>query len=84
MSTDAQPVAHRVRWPHGRLLWVLLAVGLAAVLADGVDRAFFSDEPQAARPELQRILDGLVSGPATLAPGATAYVSGPTRPMWMA
>jgi D-alanyl-D-alanine carboxypeptidase len=77
MSSDAQPMTQRARWPHGRLLWVLFAVGLAAVLADGVDRAFFSDEPQAARPELQRILDGLVSGPATLAPGATAYVSGP-------
>jgi D-alanyl-D-alanine carboxypeptidase len=80
MSTDAQPLPHRVRW-HGRLLWALLAVGLAVVLADGVDRAFFSDEPQAARPELQRILDGLVSGPAKLAPGVTAYVSGP-RGMW--
>ena len=78
MSTDAQPAPQRVRWPHGRLLLVLLAVGLAAVLADGVDRAFFSDESQAARPELQRILDGLVSGPTKLAPGATAYVSGPS------
>ena len=29
------------------------------------------------RPGLQRILDGLVAGPSALAPGATAYVSGP-------
>ena len=29
------------------------------------------------RPDFQRILDGLVSGPHRLAPGATAYVSGP-------
>ena len=32
---------------------------------------------QPSRPELQRITDGLVSGSAKLAPGASAYVSGP-------
>ena len=36
----------------------------------------------AARPELQRILDGLVAGPAPFAPGVTAYVSGP-RGTWV-
>ena len=81
MSTEAQPLPHRVRWPRQRLFGVLLAVAVTAAIAFGVDRAFLSDESQAARPELQRILDGLVSGPAKLAPGATAYVSGPNG-MW--
>jgi D-alanyl-D-alanine carboxypeptidase len=29
------------------------------------------------RPELQKVLDGLVTGPSMTAPGATAYVAGP-------
>jgi len=29
------------------------------------------------RPELQKVLDGLVTGPSKAAPGATAYVAGP-------
>jgi D-alanyl-D-alanine carboxypeptidase len=49
----------------------------AAGVAVGVDRAFFSGGAPAQRPELQRILDGLVTGPGRIAPGATAYVSGP-------
>ena len=28
-------------------------------------------------PELQRVLDGLVTGKSMIAPGATAYVAGP-------
>jgi D-alanyl-D-alanine carboxypeptidase len=48
-------------------------VTLAVVLG----RTVLADESEAARPELQEILDGLVSGPATLAPGATASVAGP-------
>jgi hypothetical protein len=48
-------------------------VTLAVVLG----RAVLVDELEAARPELQEILDGLVSGPAALAPGATASVAGP-------
>ncbi len=39
-------------------------------------------ESQAARPELQRILDDLVAGRYRLAPGATAFVSGP-RGTWV-
>ena len=35
----------------------------------------------AARPDLQRVLDSLVTGPFRAAPGATAYVSGP-RGTW--
>ena len=33
--------------------------------------------PVSARPDLQRVLDGLVRGPHRVAPGATAYVVGP-------
>ena len=38
---------------------------------------FFSTDPATARPELQRILDGLVTDRGHVAPGVTAYVSGP-------
>ena len=76
---------HHVR---RRRRWVLLLV-VAPVAALGiviaVDRVFYSQttracpfEPtQSARPRLQRVLDGAVAGPSKLAPGATAYVSGP-------
>jgi D-alanyl-D-alanine carboxypeptidase len=37
----------------------------------------FSGSGQASRPELQRVLDGLVTGRGRIAPGVTAYVSGP-------
>jgi D-alanyl-D-alanine carboxypeptidase len=77
VSTDAQPLPRRARWPHRGLLWLLLVAAAAAAIAVGIDRAFFSEESPAARADLQRILDGLVSGPEQLAPGATAYVSGP-------
>lgn len=63
----------------------LLLVGAFAVFLAG--RALTSSGQKAcpvtvqsgkgARPELQRIIDGLVTGPDKLAPGATAYVSGP-------
>jgi D-alanyl-D-alanine carboxypeptidase len=75
MST--QPLSEHVHWPHRRLLWLIFGLALAAGIAVGVDRAFFSDEPQPSRPDLQRVLDGLVAGPSKIAPGATAYVSGP-------
>lgn len=50
-----------------------------------IDRAFFSQptrvcgsrSTQTSRTAAQRILDGLVGDPSRLAPGATAYVSGP-------
>lgn len=56
---------------------------LGVVIA--VDRAFFSTSARvcrfeaspSSRPGLQRVLDALVVGPSRLAPGATAYVSGP-------
>ncbi len=64
----------------------LVVVPVAALgIVIAIDRIFYSQatracpvEPaQSARPRLQRILDGAVAGPSKLAPGATAYVSGP-------
>lgn len=85
MSTGTRRLRHHVHWlPR----WVLfVGVGLAAALGVviAVDRAFFSSATRAcsfepthsSRQGLQRILDGVVAGPSKLAPGATAYVSGP-------
>ncbi|HEX7525075.1 MAG TPA: serine hydrolase domain-containing protein [Gaiellaceae bacterium] len=73
-----QPWLHRLRRPQART--VLLIAGLllvAAAVAVLVDRAVFSKSAQSARPELQRILDGLVTGRDRVAPGVTAYISGP-------
>ena len=56
---------------------MLLALGLAVAIAVVARETVLTGEPQAARPELQQVLDGLVSGPKSLAPGATAFVIGP-------
>jgi D-alanyl-D-alanine carboxypeptidase len=68
-----------------------IAVAVVGTLV-AIDRIFFSGESavqvcpplprQSSRPELQRILDSVVGGPSELAPGATAYVSGP-RGTWL-
>jgi hypothetical protein len=50
---------------------VLLAVGLLA------DPAGSPRRPAATRPDLQRIIDRLVTGRDRIAPGVTAYVAGP-------
>jgi D-alanyl-D-alanine carboxypeptidase len=55
------------------LVAVLLAVA-ATVACAGSDRQ--------ARPDLQRVVDGLVSGGDRIAPGAVGYVSGP-RGTWV-
>ena len=93
MSARAQRHPHRVaRWRHRWLLWLVVAPVAALGIVIAVDRAFFPQprplfsqvrpcpvEPasERARPGLQQILDGAVLGPSKLAPGATAYVSGP-------
>jgi D-alanyl-D-alanine carboxypeptidase len=65
-----------VRWPHRRLPWLVVGLIAAAAIAVGVGRAFIPG--QGTRSEhMQEILNGLVTGPDRLAPGATAYVSGP-------
>jgi len=81
VSTGAEPLPHRARPLHRSLLWAV--AGLAATgIAVGVDRLAFSGTAHVSRPGLQQILDGLVAGPSALAPGATAYVSGP-RGSWL-
>ena len=76
VSTGAQPLPHRVHWPHRWVVWLVTGLVVAAGIAVGADRAFFAG--QETRSEfMQGILDSVVSGPNRLAPGATAYVSGP-------
>ena len=53
---------------------------VVAAIAATLNRTVFSGG-SATRPELQRILDGLVLGPGRVAPGVTAFVSGP-RGTW--
>jgi D-alanyl-D-alanine carboxypeptidase len=74
-STGAQPL-HHVRWPYSRLLWLVAGLVAVAGIAVGVDRLFFAGSGQVSRPDLQRTLDGLVSGAQRSAPGASAYVVG--------
>lgn len=76
MATGAQSLLHRVRWRHRRVLWLLVGLVVAAAVAVAIDRTVFSNGSEVSRPNLQRILDGLVSGPQRVAPGATAYVVG--------
>lgn len=73
---SAQPLSRRVPWPHGRLLWLLVGLVAAAGIAVGVHRVFFAGQETRAQ-YMQRVLEGVVTGPNRLAPGATAYVSGP-------
>jgi D-alanyl-D-alanine carboxypeptidase len=88
----AQRLLHLAHWPRRWVFTLVLALVAAVgilVAAVGmmvaVDRAFFSkgtqvcvpQATQTSRPKLQRILDGVVGESSKLAPGATAYVSGP-------
>jgi CubicO group peptidase (beta-lactamase class C family) len=76
VSTGAQPLPHRVHWPHRWVVWLVAGLVVGAGVAVGVDRVFLAG--QETRSEfMQGILDGVVTGPNRLAPGATAYVSGP-------
>lgn len=76
MSKAAQPLPYRAHWPHRWVVWLVVGLVVAAGIGVGVDRAFLAG--QETRSEfMQGILDGVVTGPNRLAPGATAYVSGP-------
>ena len=76
MSTRAQRVPRRLHWPRRGVLWLLAGLVAAAGIALGVERTLFAGRET--RSEfMQRTLDGLVTGSSRLAPGATAYVSGP-------
>jgi D-alanyl-D-alanine carboxypeptidase len=68
---------HRDRPRRRRLAGIalLLVVVLAAAAIVINDTVVSGDGDD---PERQRILDALVDGPTAVAPGATAYVSGPT------
>ena len=59
------------------MLWLVAGLVVAAGIAVGGDRLFFSGGGEASRPDLQRTLDALVSGAQRSAPGASAYVVGP-------
>jgi D-alanyl-D-alanine carboxypeptidase len=75
VSTGAQSLPHRVHWPHRKVLWLVVGLVVAAGIAVGVGRTIVMGHET--RSEfMQRILDGAVTGPNRLAPGATAYVSG--------
>ena len=76
MSTGAQPLPHRVHWPH-RWVWLVVGLFVLAGIAVGVERAFFAGAQETRAEFMQQVLDGVVTGPNRLAPGATAYVSGP-------
>jgi D-alanyl-D-alanine carboxypeptidase len=72
----AQPLRHRVHWLHRWAVWLVAGLVAVAGIAVGVDRAFFAREETRSQ-FMQGILDGVVTGPNRLAPGATAYVSEP-------
>ena len=76
MSKAAQRLPHRVHWPHRWVVWLVVGLVVAAGIAFGVHRAFLAG-PQTRSEFMQGVLDGVVTGPNQLAPGATAYVSGP-------
>ena len=81
MITHAPSFSHRpVRYPPGRLVSVvLLAVLVVCGLGALLGRSAFTggSHPQSARPDLQRVLDGMVSSWSKITPGVTAYVAGP-------
>lgn len=80
MRIDAPAVGRSsprsVRWPHRKLLWLVVGLVAAGGIAIGVSQAFFAGQ-QTRSQFMQGILDREVTGPNRLAPGATAYVSGP-------
>jgi D-alanyl-D-alanine carboxypeptidase len=83
----ATPAAHRHHRHaisrRGRLVWLgLVAALLAGGLAVLIARTASTGGPQNSRPSLQRVIDGLVTGPGRIAPGVTAYVAGP-RGVWV-
>jgi D-alanyl-D-alanine carboxypeptidase len=77
MSTGAPSVLHRVRRPHGWIIWLVAGLVAASAIGVVVDRTVRSPPTPAAHAEQQRILERLVTGPERIAPGVTAYVAGP-------
>ena len=84
MATPAVRHPHRhAIYRRGRLFWLgLVAVVLIGGLAMFIDRTVSSGSRKTSPPTLQGLIDGLVSGPGRIAPGATAYTAGP-RGVWV-
>ena len=80
MTTGA--MSQLVRRPSIRVLLGLTGVLLVAGAARVIDRTGSTSGRESPRPALQRTLDEPVAGPSPVAPGATAYVSGP-RGTWL-
>jgi D-alanyl-D-alanine carboxypeptidase len=82
LSTHTQPRLDQV----GRKRTVTLAVAAAVAAICGFVVVWapelFSGSAQTGRPDLQRVLGQLVTGPYRVAPGAVAYVAGP-RGVWI-
>ena len=65
-----------INGPHRWVVWLVVGLVVVPGVAIGVDRALLAGHET--RSEfMQGILDGMVTGPNRLAPGVTAYVSGP-------
>lgn len=81
MSTHAYPGVRQVR--RRRTLVFAVAAAIAGICGFVVvwGPGLFSPSAQTGRPDLQRVLDRLVTGPFRVAPGAVAYVAGP-RGTW--
>lgn len=58
MSTGAHPLPHRVHWPHRWGVW-LLAVLVAAGIAVGIDRVFFSGQARYSWPPEPCVVQGV-------------------------
>jgi D-alanyl-D-alanine carboxypeptidase len=74
MSTRAQPLPHRWRWPRRWLFWLLVALVVAAGIGVALDRTVFSGGTQAvasAPKDVQDSVQALVSGSI---PGAILFV----------
>jgi D-alanyl-D-alanine carboxypeptidase len=61
---------------RGALVWAAAALLVVAVIGVAVERAVVPGSAPS-RPELQTIIERLVSGRGRVAPGVTAFVSGP-------
>ena len=59
MSTPAHPAPHRVHWPHRWVVWSLVGLVAAAGIGAGIDRAFFSGQPQYSWPPEPCMVEGL-------------------------
>lgn len=77
LSTGIHRSSRGLAGRRGLLIGVVVVVlVVAAGIGIAVERAI-APEPSSSRPDLQQILDRLVTGRGRVAPGVTAFVSGP-------